>query len=53
MAERSSEVTELKRNLAQALQDKEQLQEVKRQRFGTLQLKKCHLFFKVDVRLQL
>lgn len=31
MAERASEVTELKRNLAQALRDKEQLQEVKRQ----------------------
>lgn len=29
MAERASEVTELKRNLAQALRDKEQLQEVK------------------------
>ena len=31
MAERASEVTELKRNLAQALRDKEQLQEVKQQ----------------------
>lgn len=29
MAERASEVTELKHNLAQALRDKEQLQEVK------------------------
>lgn len=29
MAERASEVTELKRNLAQALRDKEQLQQVK------------------------
>lgn len=28
MSERASEVTELKRNLAQALRDKEQLQEV-------------------------
>lgn len=33
MAERASEVTELKRNLAQALRDKEQLQEVKQQLF--------------------
>lgn len=32
MAERASEVTELKRNLAQALRDKEQLQEVKQHR---------------------
>lgn len=32
MAERASEVTELKHNLAQALRDKEQLQEVNRQR---------------------
>lgn len=32
MAERASEVTELKHNLAQALRDKEQLQEVKQQR---------------------
>uniref|UniRef100_A0A8C3AIA8 Tax1 (human T-cell leukemia virus type I) binding protein 1a n=1 Tax=Cyclopterus lumpus TaxID=8103 RepID=A0A8C3AIA8_CYCLU len=31
MAERASEVTELKRNLAQALRDKEQLQEVQRE----------------------
>lgn len=31
MAERASEVTELKRSLAQALRDKEQLQEVKRE----------------------
>lgn len=29
MAERTNEVTELKRNLAQALKDKQQLQEVK------------------------
>lgn len=41
MAERASEVTELKRNLAQALRDKEQLQEVKQQLFGSSQL--CHL----------
>lgn len=32
MAERANEVTELKRDLAQALRDKEQLQEV---RIGT------------------
>lgn len=31
MAERAGEVTELKRSLAQALRDKEQLQEVKQQ----------------------
>ncbi|KAG7245108.1 hypothetical protein INR49_023674 [Caranx melampygus] len=34
MAERASEVTELKRNLAQALRDKEQLQEVKHETFS-------------------
>lgn len=33
MAERASEVTELKRNLAQALRDKEQLQEVKHEAY--------------------
>lgn len=31
MAERANEVTELKRDLAQALRDKEQLQKVKQQ----------------------
>lgn len=36
MAERASEVTELKRNLAQALRDKKQLQEVNQQ---------CYRFF--------
>lgn len=38
MAERASEVTELKRNLAQALRDKEQLQEVKLPLLGSSQL---------------
>lgn len=35
MAERASEVTELKRSLAQALRDKEQLQEVKQRHTAT------------------
>lgn len=36
MAERASEVTELKRSLAQALRDKEQLQEVKKHHYYLL-----------------
>lgn len=39
IAERAKEVTELKRNLAQAIRDKEQLQEVKQQIFGSWESK--------------
>lgn len=45
MAERASEVTELKRNLAQALRDKEQLQEVKEQHH---QVHTIYQFFAVE-----
>lgn len=41
MAERAREVTELKRNLAKAIRDKEQLQEVKQQIFGSSESKLC------------
>lgn len=47
MAERASEVTELKRNLAQALRDKEQLQEVKQHQVHTSHI--LFVFFTVEM----
>lgn len=41
IAERAREVTELKRNLAKAIRDKEQLQEVKQQIFGSSESEMC------------
>lgn len=44
MAERAIEVSELKQTLAQALKDKEQLQEVKRHRFNRTVILLIHAY---------